>query len=128
MSKIQLLKPELKLNLFLSAFEIQCHIINDLLIKKNLFLRAYELRKKIRYLIKKLPKGKNSVKRNLSVCAEERFSGFHIIRQLRQYEQKKDFKPIDVVYKPIANLKQKTNCYFSTSMRNEYRVNSRQKK
>ena len=92
LSKLQLLKPELKLNLCLSTFEIQCHIINDLLIEKNLFLRAYELRKKIRYLIKKLPKGKNSVKRNLSACAEEHFSGFYIIRQLSRYEQKKRFQ------------------------------------
>ena len=92
LSKLQLLKPELKLNLCTSNFEIQCHIINDLLIEKNLFLRAYELRKKIRYLIKKLPKGKNSVKRNLSACAEEHFSGFYIIRQLSRYEQKKRFQ------------------------------------
>ena len=92
LSKLQLLKPELKLNLCLSTFEIQCYIINDLLIEKNLFLRDYELRKKIRYLLEKLLKGKNSVKRNLSASAEERFSGFHIIRQLSRYEQKKRFQ------------------------------------
>ena len=86
LSKLHLLKPELKLNLCLSTFETQYHIINDLLIEKNLFLRFYELRRKFRYLIKELSKGKNSVKRDLLACVEEPFNGFHIIRQLSQYE------------------------------------------
>ena len=47
LSKLQLLKPELNLNLCLSTFESQCHIINDLLMENNLFLRVYKLRKKI---------------------------------------------------------------------------------
>ena len=89
LNKLKLLKPELRLNLCLATFESQSHAINDLLMEKNLFLRVYELRKKIRYLIKKLPKSKNSVKRDLLACVEERFNGFHIIRQLNQYEQKK---------------------------------------
>ena len=89
LNKLKLLKLELRLNLCLATFESQSHAINDLLIEKNLFLRVYELRKKIRYLIKKLPKSKNSVKRDLLACVEERFNGFHIIRQLNQYEQKK---------------------------------------
>ena len=70
--------------------------------EKNLFLRVYKVRKKFRYLIKKLPKSKNSVKRDLSACVEARFNCFHIIRQLNQYEQKKDFKPIDIICKPIS--------------------------
>ena len=81
-NKLQLLKPELRLNLCLGTFESQCHIINDLLMEKNLFLRVYELSKKFGYLIKKLPKSKNSVKRELSAYVEECFNGFHIIRQL----------------------------------------------
>ena len=127
LNKLKLLKPELSLNFCLGTFESQCHIINDLLTEKNLFLRVYELSKKFRYLIKKLPKSKNSVKCDLSACLEEHFNGFHVIRQLNQYEQKKDFKPVDIVYKLISNLKQKINCYFCTSMRNTYRVNSEQK-
>ena len=83
--------------------------------------------KKLRYLIKKLPKGKNSVKPDLLACVEERFNDFHIIRQLNQHEQRKDFKIIDIVYKPISNLKQNINCYFSKSMRNTYRVNCEKK-
>ena len=77
-------------------------------------------------MIKKLPKSKNSVRRDLLAFVEERFNSFQIIRQLNQYKPNKDFKPIDIVYKPISNLKQKINCYFSTSRRNAYRVNSEQ--
>ena len=44
LGKLQLLKPELNLNLCLSTFESQCHIINDLLMENNLFLRVYEHR------------------------------------------------------------------------------------
>ena len=47
LGKLQLLKPELNLNLCLSTLESQCHIINDLLMENNLFLRVYEHRKKI---------------------------------------------------------------------------------
>ena len=61
LNKLTLLKPELRLNLCFGTFESQCHIINDLLMENNLFLRVYEPRKKFRYLIKKLPKSKNSV-------------------------------------------------------------------
>ena len=126
LNKLKLLKPELRLNLCLGTFESQCHITNDLLMEKNLFLRVYGFRKKFRYLIKKLPKRENSVRRDLLAFVEERLNSFQIIRQLNQYEPKKDFKPIDIVYKPISNLKQKINCYFSTSRRNAYRVNSEQ--
>ena len=38
-----------------------CHVVNDLLMSKNLFLRVYEPRKKFRYLIKKVVKGKNII-------------------------------------------------------------------
>ena len=38
-----------------------CHVVNDLLMSKNLFLRVYEPRKKFRYLIKNVVKGKNII-------------------------------------------------------------------
>ena len=79
------------------------------------------------YILDKKTTREQKLSKTLSfpACAEECFNGFHIIRQLNKCEQKKkDFKPIDIVYKPISNLEQKINCYFSTSMRNAYRVNS----
>lgn len=40
------------LGLNLSTFEQQCRLLNNLSLKRSLFLRVYELKKKFRYLIK----------------------------------------------------------------------------
>ena len=47
------LKNELVLDMNLQSFERQCHLVNNLLFEKNLFLRVYELRKKLWYVFKK---------------------------------------------------------------------------
>ena len=79
LNKIQLLKPEPRLNLCLGTFQSQCYKINDLLMEKNLFLRVYELRKKIRYLMKILPKSKNSVKFDLLTCSRSPLIVFQLL-------------------------------------------------
>ena len=51
----QKLKSEtesLQFDLSLCTFEIQCQVVNDLLMEKKLFLRVYEFRKNFCYLIK----------------------------------------------------------------------------
>ena len=53
--ELQEKKYKLQLDLNLSNFQMQCHVINDILMNKKLFLWVYELRKKFRYLIKKVP-------------------------------------------------------------------------
>ena len=55
---LKLKKHSLQLDLSLSTFETQCHMINDLLMEEQFFLRVYKFRKKFCYLIKKMPKGK----------------------------------------------------------------------
>ena len=64
----------LQLDLSLSTFETQCYMINDM--SKKFFLRLYVLRKRFHYLIKKVSKGKNTISKELLVCAKRRFSGF----------------------------------------------------
>ena len=93
-----------------------------------LFLRVYELRKKFCYLIKNVPQDKNVIQRDLSACVEERFYGFDFVRKFSENERKTLFKPIDIVYKPVAKRNQIINCYFSKSMRNVYRAISNLKK
>ena len=66
-------------------------MVNDLPRTKRLFLR------KFRYLIKKVPKTKNVVKRDLSACVEERLNGFEIVRKLTENQRKENFQPIDIV-------------------------------
>ena len=53
--ELQEKKYKFQLDLNLSNFQMQCHVINDILMNKKLFLWVYELRKKFRYLIKKVP-------------------------------------------------------------------------
>ena len=77
-------------------------MINDLLMRKNLFLRVYELRKKFFYLIKKVSKGKNAVTKELSACVEERFDGFQLVKRLCEKERRHFYRPIDIVYKQIS--------------------------
>ena len=47
-------KDSLCLDLNLATFERQCHEINNLLIKKCLFLRIYKFKKKFRYLVREI--------------------------------------------------------------------------
>ena len=81
-------KESLRLDLSLLTFQEQCHVINDLLMNKNIFLRVHELKKEFGYLIKKVPQNKNIIQRDYSACAEERFNCFDIVRKLTENEKK----------------------------------------
>ena len=52
------------------TFENQCHQINDILNKNNLFLRVFELKETFCSLIKQDPDKKNVI-RELSGCITE---------------------------------------------------------
>ena len=82
----------------LSTFETQCLIVNDLLMSKNLFLRVYELRKKFCYLIKKMPKGRIIIQKDLSACVERRFNGFELVRRMTENELRQKYRPADILY------------------------------
>lgn len=101
------------MDLSLSIFQEQCHVVNDLLMSKNLFLKVYKLRKTFSYLIKKVPQGKNTVQRDLSACVEEHFNGFKLVRKISENERRWLFKPVDNVYRHLSKINQIRNCYFS---------------
>ena len=69
-----------------------------------------------------MPKEKNTVQRNLLACVEERFHGFELVKILTEISIRQNYKPIDIVYKPVLKINQIINCFFTTSMRNSYRV------
>ena len=117
-------KQILQLDLSLCRFETQCRVVNDLLVEQKLFLRVYELRNKFRYMIKKTPKCKNIFQRDLLVFIEEHFKGFHLVRKLAKNKMRQNFKPIDIVCKPVGKVNQIIDCYFSLLMRNAYRLTS----
>ena len=119
--KLKSKKESLQPDLSLYTFEAHCHVVNDLLMEKKIFLRVYEFRKKFRYLIKKMSKGKNTPQRDLSACVEERFNSFQLVKKLTEKLTKQNYKPINIVYKPVSKINQ-INCFFTTSIRNAYRV------
>ena len=94
------------------TFYMQCHVINDILMNKKLFLRVYKLWKKFRYLIKKVPQKKNIAQRDLLACVEERFNGFDITRKLTKNEENKLYRSVSIVYKSVSKIDQIINCYF----------------
>ena len=87
-----------------------------------------EFRKKIRYLINKMPRGKNNVQRELSASVAARVNGFNLVKKLTENLIRQLYRPIDIVYKPVSNINQIINCFFAVSMRNAYRVVSNKTK
>ena len=63
---------------------------------KNLVLRVYELRKKFRYVIKKMPKSKNAITKELSACVQERFNAFQFVKGFAENERRPLYRPIDI--------------------------------
>ena len=93
-------------------FQNQCFQVNSILSKHNLFLRVFELKDKFRYLIKQNSEQKNHF-RELSACVTERFNGFLITRLEFDDEIRQNFKPIDVIYKPVIKLDAVIDCFFT---------------
>ena len=89
-------------------------------------MRVYELRKRFRYMIKKTPKAKKIMQRDLSTCVEELFNGFHLVRKLTKNKMRENFKLIDIVYKPLRRVNQIID-YFFLLMRNAYCLTSERK-
>lgn len=54
-------KENLRLHDSFEKFFDKCHLVNELLEEKHLFLRVYERRRKFRFLIKKGVIGKNKI-------------------------------------------------------------------
>ena len=78
LNKIYDIKDDLMVDNVLENFERKCHFLNKILFEKNLFLRVYELRKKLKYLFKNGHE-KNELLKEISSCVEQCFNGFHII-------------------------------------------------
>ena len=105
---------------FESLFD-NCHSINDLIEKKEYFLRVYERRNKFMYFIKKGVHSKNNVLRDLSVYVIQKFNGYEVSRQKLKRQQKFFFEPIDIVYDLIKE-NENIRCYFASDLALAYRT------
>ena len=77
-----------------------CQSINNVLNDFGYFLTFYERRNKFRYQLRQKRKEKNQMKRELSACVIQKLNGYELIRNSLNSKNRKDFVPIDIVYKP----------------------------
>ena len=53
------------------------------------------------------------MKRELSACIIQKFSGYELLRNHLNSTEQKDFIPIDVVYEPTLNENKVIDCFFA---------------
>ena len=102
-------------------FENQCFQINTILSRHSMFLRVFELKNKFRYIIKQNHEQKKYFS-EVSACIIERFNGFQIVRLEYDNEIRKEFKPIDIIYKPVIKLNAIINCFFTDRLHLAYKA------
>ena len=102
-------------------FENQCFQINRILSKHEMFLRVFELKDKFRYIIKQNSQQKKFFS-EVSACVVKRFNGFTIVRLEFDNEIRKEFKPIDIIYKPVIEQKAILNCFFTDKLHLAYKA------
>ena len=92
-----------------------CYQITMILAKFGFFLRVYELKKKYRHLFMRKPDQQKIVKQ-LSSCLIEKYNGFTVIRIQYEKKERKNFEPLDIIYKPTKDLETEPLCYFTTDI------------
>ena len=92
-----------------------CYELTMVLSQFGYFLRIFELKKKFRHLFLKKPDEQKIVKQ-LSSCITERFNGFTIIRSEYAKKVRREFSPIDIIYKPSKNIEIEPLCYYSSDI------------
>ena len=94
----------------------RCQSINNVLNYFGYFLRFYERRNKFRYQLRQKLKEKNQMKRELSACVIQKFNGYELIRNSLNSKERKDFVPIDIVYKPTLKEIKSIECFFAQNI------------
>ena len=115
------IKSSLRLDLDVLNFENQCFKINTILSRHNMFLRVFESKDKFRYIIKQNSEQKKFFS-EVSACVVERFNGFTIIRLEFDNEIRKDFTPVDIIYKPVKKQDTILNCFFTDKLHLAYKA------
>ena len=110
------IKDKIKLDRTLFGYDARCFILCKVLAKHNFFIKFFERRHKVRFLIKKKVIGKNEVTRNLSSSVLEKFNGYETIKQKFIYKEKFDFTPFDIVYEPTRDQNIPIPCFFTSQI------------
>ena len=102
-------------------FENQCFKINRILSRHDMFLRVFELKDKFRYIMKQNSNQKKFFS-EVSACVVERFNGFTTVRLEFDNEIRREFKPIDIIYKPVKKENAVLNCFFTDKLHLAYKA------
>ena len=54
--------------------------------------------------------------KQLSSCLIEKYNGFGVIRIEHEKKERKNFEPLDIIYKPTKHLEIEPLCYFTTDI------------
>ena len=65
-------------------------------------------------------KSKQKIVRQLSSCLIEKYNGFTVISIEFKKNQRRMFKPIDIIYKPTKHIEIEPLCYFSDDISKAY--------
>ena len=84
------------------------------------FLRFYERRNKFRFQLPQQISEKNNMRKELSACLISKCNGFEFLRNSLKSKEKKDFIPIDIVYKWTLNDQKPIECFFAPKIEMAY--------
>ena len=117
---IQLNEEKFNISLDHQKFNSQCHEINMALAKYGYFLRLFELKSKFRHLALKKPR-KQIIVRQLSSCINEKYNVFHVFSVEYGKKLRTNFKPINIIYKPIKSPEKEVLCFSRNDISKSYR-------
>ena len=100
-------------------FDDMCFDINEILVEHDFFLRVYERKDKFRYLFHRTEEKTDTIK-SLSTSLMIKFNGFNELCPYLETKQKKDLKPIDIIYEPVGSQNAVIKCVFSKDIRFAY--------
>ena len=80
---------------------------------------VFELKNKFRHLTMIEPKKQNIV-RQISICLTEKYNGFQTISIEFAGRERKNFKPIDIIYGPTKNTEIRPLCYYTEYISKAY--------
>lgn len=113
---LQINQPE-KYKFIIDAqyFHNMYYELTSILSEFGYFLRVYELKKKHRHLFVKKTDRQNIIKQ-LSSCLIEKFNSFSIVRLEYERNVRRNFEPVDIIYRPTKDIEIEPLCYFSTDI------------
>ena len=106
----------------LQKFDNNFYEINSFISKYGYFLRVFELKNKFRQLFMKELKMNIYIIRQISSCIDEKYNDFQSVSTEFTRKERKNFKPIDIIYKPTKNPEFSSLCYFTEEFRRHTQI------